>query len=125
MEKLPKPVYEKSLGAKVIRVYVGDDEFSDKLHKEIWKDPERFAGQRLVVIKPESFSEVFSTERIRLLKVLEKNPKNMGELAEMLERPREAVSRDFARLENLGLVSFERNGKEKIPSRAREIRVEV
>jgi predicted transcriptional regulator len=125
MEKLPKPVYEKPIGEKVVKVYIGDDRFSDELHKEIWKDPERFAGQHLVIIKPELFSTILSNERLRLLRALEDNPKNMGELARMLNRPREAVSRDFKKLQFHGLVGFERNGKEKVPSRPSEISIAV
>jgi len=125
MEKLPKPVYEKPIGEKVVKVYVGDDKFSNELHKAIWKDPERFAGQHLIIIKPELFSTILSNERLRLLKALEKNPKNMGELAKMLDRPREAVSRDFKKLQFHGLVDFEMNGKEKVPSRPAEISVSI
>lgn len=125
MEKLPKPVFEKSLGKLIVKVFIGDDEFSHQLDKAIWKDPDSFAGQRLVTFKPEIFAKVFTVERLRLLKALEKNPKSMGALAKMLDRPREAVSRDFKKLAFWGLVEFERKGKIKVPSRCGEISIAV
>jgi predicted transcriptional regulator len=108
-----------------VKVFIGDDEFSRQLDKAIWKDPDSFAGQRLIVMKPELFPKIITVERLRLLKALEKNPKSMGELAKILDRPREAVSRDFKKLEFWGLVEFERRGKTKVPSRVGEISVTV
>ena len=110
---------------KKIKIYVGDTDFSDKLSKRIWKDPERFADQYTIVVPPELFSKVFTKERLRLLKALEKKPKNMGELTEMLKRPREAVSRDMSYLAGMGIVDVEKNGKERIPTRAGEISVSM
>jgi len=108
-----------------VKVFIGDDEFSRQLDKAIWKDPDKFAGQRLITVKPELFPKIFTAERLRLLKALEKNPKSMGALAKMLDRPREAVSRDFKKLAFWGLVEFERRGKTRVPSRCGEISIAV
>jgi DNA-binding transcriptional ArsR family regulator len=110
---------------ETIRIHIGDADTSDEVDKEIWKDPERFAGQHVIVVPPHLFSKIFTKERLRLLKALERRPKNVGELVAMLGRPREAVSRDLKYLSSLGLINLEKNGKERVPTRTAQINVAV
>ena len=108
---------------KTIKIYIGDSEFSDELDEKVWKNPEKFADEHSIVMPPELFSKVFTKERLRLLKALEKNPQSVNELVAMLGRPREAVSRDLNYLSAMGLVNLERSGKERIPTRSAPISV--
>ena len=120
-----KPLHEELEFGRELRIVVGDDTAYDQHHQEVWTNPEKFTDTHTVFIKPDLFSKVFSTERLRLLKALERNPKNMGELTNMLDRPREAISRDINYLVSMGIVRVERNGKERVPSRVGTISVEV
>ncbi|MBN2517298.1 MAG: ArsR family transcriptional regulator [Candidatus Altiarchaeota archaeon] len=108
---------------KTIKIYIGDSDFSDELDERIWKSPEKFVDEHSIVVPPELFSKIFTKERLRLLKALEKNPQSVNELVSMLGRPREAVSRDLNYLNAMGLVNLERSGKERIPTRSAPISI--
>lgn len=110
---------------KTINIYVGDSEFSDKLDKQIWKNPEKFTEEHSIVVPPELFSKIFTKERLRLLKALENDPQSVTELVILLERPREAVSRDLKYLSAMGLVNMDKKGKQRIPSRSAPISVSM
>lgn len=125
MEKLQKPLRKEPFKVNGLTIYVCDEGFSDKLDGVIWNDPEKFAGQKIVTVSPELLPKIFSPERLRLLKALEKKPKNMGDLVKILDRPREAVSRDISYLKGMGFIEISKNGKERVPSRAGPITIEM
>ncbi len=110
---------------KPIQIYVGDKALSDSLDKSIWKDPKKFEGKHVFVVSPELFPKIFSKERVRLLKALEKEPTTVNELASLLDRPREAVSRDLRYLASWNLIKLEKNGKERIPMKTAPISVAI
>jgi len=110
---------------KPVRIYLGDEAFSDKLSKDIWTSPDKFVGQLTVTVSPELFTKIFTKERLRILKALEKSPESVNELVAVLDRPREAVSRDLSYLSAMGIINLEKNGKERIPTRASEISITI
>ena len=110
---------------KTIKVYIGDTKLSDEIDEQIWNNPDKYTDEHVIVISPETFPKIFSKERIRVLKALEKNPKNMTELVSLVDRPREAVSRDLNYMAGFGLVDIKQSGKERIPSRSAPINVSM
>jgi predicted transcriptional regulator len=108
-----------------IQIYVGDKEASDALDAAIWKNPDKFENKNILFVSPELFPKIFSKERIRLIKALEKKPTTINELASILDRPRGAVSRDLSYLASLNLINMEKNGKERIPTRIAPISIAI
>jgi len=65
---------------------------------------------------------IFTPSRLELmLAIREKNPQNIGDLAKVLKRPIESISRDLKILENYGILETMRTGKEKKPVIGTEI----
>lgn len=59
---------------------------------------------------------VFTERRIELIKTLtEKEPKSVNELAKLLKRHQEAISRDLKYLEGMGVIKTDKKGKNRIP----------
>lgn len=78
---------------------------------------------RTVVFTPETFSAVFSPERVRLMLVLRKWDGNIYRLAKMLGRPYEAVHRDITYLEGFGFIKVKSVGRNRLPRLAGPIRI--
>jgi len=79
---------------------------------------------RVLIINFGSFSidKVLTLARTELLRtILNEKPQTVGELTKMLKRPRESVSRDLKVLENYGLLSFKRSGRQKKPRVEKDI----
>lgn len=73
---------------------------------------------KLVIISltEEGHRSILTPERIKLLLTIKhKRPKNVGELAEMVGRRKDAVSRDLNILKNYGFLELIQHGKEKRP----------
>ena len=69
-----------------------------------------------IVLTPETFSKVFSPERIKLLKRIRQNKiKNIYQLAKELEKPYEVVFRNVKYLEGLGLIKVIMKDNTRIP----------
>ncbi len=67
-------------------------------------------------------STVFTPARSEILRtILQKKPHNVGELVRELKRPKESVSRDLRILENYGLLSFSKTGRQKMPKVDKDI----
>src|SRR3989344_6468015 len=61
--------------------------------------------ERVILMTPEIFSKVFSPERVRLLKHVQRHgAESVSGLARELKRTFEAVSRDLSYLSGIGLV---------------------
>jgi predicted transcriptional regulator len=74
------------------------------------------AAEKGIVLTPETFSKVFSPERIKLLKrIYKNNVKNIYQLAKELNKPYEVVFRNIKYLEGLGLIEIKDVDNTKIP----------
>jgi predicted transcriptional regulator len=68
---------------------------------------------------------VLSTERVRLLRAIEKyDPESITDLASAVERDKGSVSNDLDRLEEYGIVQRTRHGQRKKPTVSYE-RIEI
>ena len=76
-----------------------------------------------ILLTPETFSAVFSPERIRLLLALRNWDGNIYQLAKELGRPYEAVHRDITYLEGFELIKIVSKGRERFPTLAGRIRM--
>ena len=77
------------------------------------------------VMTPETFSKIFSPERVKLLQRIRKNNiLNIYQLAKELDKPYEVVFRNIKYLEGVGLIEIKEKGSKKIPC-SRRIEVEV
>ncbi len=69
-----------------------------------------------IVMTPETFAKVFSTERIKLLKRIYKNNiKSIYQLAKEMDKPYEVVYRNIRYLEGIGLLKVIEKENAKIP----------
>lgn len=70
-----------------------------------------------MVMTPETFSKVFSPERIKLLQRINRNKiKSIYSLAKELGKPYEVVFRNIRYLEGMGLIRVDSKDNRKIPS---------
>ena len=85
-------------------------------NKELNKKIKEGTTERAIVMTPETFSKVFSPERIKLLqKIYKNNIKNIYQLAKELKKPYEVVYRNIRYLEGIGIIKIEAREKKKIP----------
>ena len=92
------------------------DEYDREIDRKIREDAihEPLTG---MVMTPETFSKVFSPERIKLLQRIYRNDiKNIYQLAKELDKPYEVVFRNIKYLEGIGLVKIKEKHKKMIPS---------
>ena len=88
------------------------DKLDEKAKKGLLQEP-----QRGIVMTPETFSKVFSPERIKLLqKIHRNNMTSIYHLAKELDKPYEVVFRNIKYLEGIGLIKLIQKDKRKIPS---------
>lgn len=72
--------------------------------------------ERGIVMTPETFSKVFSPERIKLLqRIYRNNVKSIYQLAKELDKPYEVVFRNIKYLAGIGLVKIIDKDNKKIP----------
>jgi len=70
-----------------------------------------------MVMTPETFTKVFSPERIKLLQRIYRNDiKNIYQLAKELGKPYEVVFKNIKYLQGIGLVKIKEKGRKMIPS---------
>jgi predicted transcriptional regulator len=82
--------------------------------------------ERGVVMTPETFSKVFSAERIKLLqRVCQNNIKNIYQLAKEMDKPYEVVFRNIKYLEGIGLIKITEKDRKKIPHLACKLRIDM
>ncbi len=86
-------------------------------HPELY--PDRLS---VVLLDEEAERKVLTPQRLRLLRTLRRREvESIRELAELLRRPIESVSRDLKLLETYGFVRLERNGRSKRPQVIKEL----
>lgn len=85
--------------------------------------PELSPSRVLVINLSKSILEkIFTPSRMDLVReIREKKPKSVGELATLVKRPVESVSRDLGLLENYGLLSLVKTGKVKKPEIEKDV----
>lgn len=70
----------------------------------------------------ENVEKLLSKSKMKLINIVRfKQPKTIGKLSKIANRPIESVSRDLRLLNSYGLIRFEKNGKEKCPKTDKEI----
>jgi len=82
------------------------------------------APSRLLVINmgKENLEKILTPARMELVRTVKENkPESVGELAKMVKRPVESVSRDLKILENYGLLAFVQVGKHKRPKIEKDV----
>jgi len=91
--------------------------FVDALVESQIKHPEITPDKVLIIsLENERLDRIFTHARKEILEVIKHgNPKNIGDVARLVGRSMESVSRDLRILENYGLVEMEQIGREKIP----------
>ena len=78
-----------------------------------------------IVMTPETFSKVFSPERIKLLqRIYRNNIKNIYQLAKELDKPYEVVFRNIKYLEGIGLIKTT-GDKKKIPQMSCKLSIDM
>lgn len=71
---------------------------------------------KILIISEKTMAKIITPKRTELIiTIREKKPKTIGELAKILKRPQESISRDLRILHNYGILDFVRIGKTKIP----------
>ncbi len=77
---------------------------------------DRKKAERTIVITPETFSKIFSPERIKLmLKIKGDGISNIYQLAKGLNRKYAAVHRDIKLLEGFRIIKLKEKDEKKIP----------
>ncbi len=92
-------------------------------YKESLKNPESTPNRMSVLtVTPKTALQIFTPARMKLAAQIQKRDfASVGELADHVNRPVEAVSRDLGILAFYGLVELKRRGKNKIPRIAKPI----
>ena len=98
-------------------------EFLDKLIDLSIEYPDLTPDRILIIdTNKEKLHRLLTPSRLELISVLkEKSPKSVGELAKLLNRPIESVSKDLNILENYGILEFIKTGKQKQPKLEKEM----
>jgi predicted transcriptional regulator len=78
----------------------------EDLKKEVLKEGKGRGGRHVIYVPDTSvLSKILSPRRIELLKTIRENPgMGVGELAKLLKRKQESVSRDIAFLRSWGII---------------------
>lgn len=96
-------------------------ELNEKIRKGTLEKPEKG-----IVMTPETFSKVFSPERIKLLKrIYRNNVKNIYQLAREMDKPYEVVFRNLKYLEGIGLIKLIKKDRKKIPLMACRLSIDM
>jgi len=93
------------------------DSMMSKMMDYLIKNPGRAPKRVLVVsMSKKSLEKILTPARMDVIRaVAGGKPSSVGELARMVKRPKESVSRDLRALENYGILSFAQVGRVKIP----------
>ncbi|MHB2036939.1 MAG: HVO_A0114 family putative DNA-binding protein [Nitrososphaerales archaeon] len=105
------------LARKVIFKPVETEEEKHRLLKSLLKESGR-KDETIFLLTPKEFTQVFTPERLRLVKLVKDRPElTITEISRSLNRRREAVSRDIRFFEGLGLIAFQKRGRTHVPKR--------
>jgi predicted transcriptional regulator len=109
-----------------IRIVESLSEYNRRLDEKIGKGLLEKNPEKAIVMTPETFSKVFSPERIKLLqRIFRNNVKNIYQLAKEMDKPYEVVFRNIKYLEELGLVRIDSKDKKKIPHLAHGFSIDM
>jgi predicted transcriptional regulator len=61
------------------------------------------------------WKNIFTEKRVELVKTISEKSRSITQLAKVLNRHQEAISRDIKYLEDVGIVKVKIRGKERIP----------
>lgn len=95
----------------------------DLLDKLEELDPS-FSPDRILIIDFDVLEGLVTHGRMELVKTIrDKNPQSVGELAKLVKRPQESVSRDLTILHNYGILESVKTGKIRKPKIEKQIMV--
>lgn len=81
-----------------------------------------FTPDRVLIIETRVLKDIITPARTELMEAIrEKKPNSVGELAKLVNRPQESVSRDLTILNNYGVLDFVRIGKVRKPRIEKDI----
>lgn len=103
--------------SKIARQHVKELENFGKMVEKAIKYPDLTPDNLIIIsLTEEEHKSILTSERIKLLLTIKhKKPKTVGELAEMIHRRKDAVSRDLSILKNYGFLELIQQGKNKKP----------
>jgi predicted transcriptional regulator len=77
-----------------------------EIHRQMLSRKPNPYGDHVYYLTPRQFPSVFSEKRLELAEYVKKNPHaTVTQLAKMLKRKQEAISRDLSVLKDLGLIT--------------------
>lgn len=77
---------------------------------------------KVLIIDMKTMEKIATPSRVALMEAIRKNsPESVNELAKIVKRPQESVSRDLTILNNYGILEFVRSGKKRKPVVEKEI----
>jgi len=83
-------------------------------------------AKKTIAFTPKIFAKVFSPERIRIIRTLQKNKvDSISHLAKILGRSFEAVDRDIKYLEGMNILALMQKEKAKIPIIPKELKLTI
>lgn len=99
------------------------DKMMDRMIDYALKKPGDAPSRVLIVnFSKTSIDKILTPARTEILRaIMQKKPETVGELVKDLRRPKEAVSRDLKILENYGLISSTKSGRQKRPKVEKDI----
>ena len=98
-----------------IKVVASVSKYNREINEKIMKG-ESYKPEKRIIMTPETFSKVFSPERIKLLqRIYRNNIKSIYHLAKELDKPYEVVFRNIKYLAGIGLIKILEKDKKKIP----------
>ena len=112
---------------------VDEDELKKILKQENALLEKLEKGEKVSIVKkhslmvtPKAFASLFSAERIKVMKALQKSkPESIEALAKILDRPYRAVFRDVKHLESFGLIETLKKETTRKPKMAEEIQFSI
>ena len=108
----------RSTTARVVFKPVDTQEEKSRNLKDIIKTGTMQGEGTVFLLTPKEFSQVFSPQRLKLLKLVRRQPElTITEISEDLGRKREAVSRDIRFFEGLGLIKIQKKSRARLPQR--------
>ena len=117
----------KNMKVKTIKIVESLKEYDEDLLRRLHdgsldKNPE--VG--VAVMTPETFAQIFSPERIKLLQRIHKNKiTSIYQLAKELNKPYEVVFRNIQMLEGLGVILVKTRANKRIPVIAERFNIEM
>jgi len=101
-----------------IQVRVGTLDDLQKHVNNLFDNPQRIDDEpdHTIYLSPEHIPQILSKEKLRIIQEVRANNYTLGELARVLKRKQENISRDIKQLEQYGLIEVVKNGRQKHPT---------